>query len=406
MSARLVSALFAASTLLLAAHGFAFCRATTCDPSKDTCSRDSGSCLTTGQPLFWASSCVQVYVQANGAPKQGISFETAKDSVTRAFSAWLSADCGGSAPLIGVQVLGPISCDTAEYNPTQKNANIVLFREDDWPYVGAEDALGFTELHFNPDTGELSDADLEINAFTYKFSVGDPVTDNDLDSMLTHEAGHMLGLAHTLVASATMFGSYTPGTDTQRTLADDDVQAVCAAYPADRAPSRTSCSPRHGFADLCGADQPPNSATDEGTDTDTGSTPVVTGAASKGCNFTASAANQGALWPIALCAALGVCLRRRRRFMGLAVLGGALPLIQCTELTKVDWSMLQQPTAGMGGSAAGTTNANAGTTAEGMSRAGEQSAGGSSADGDNASGENGETGGREMAEGGSGGEAG
>jgi Matrixin len=311
MKARLLSALCGAATLALSSHSFAFCRATTCDPSKDACERDSGACLTTGTPLFWASSCFQVYVQADGAPKQGISFATAKESVSRAFTTWLSADCGGAAPLIDVQVLGPITCATAEYNSTQKNANIVLFREDEWPYIGAEDALGFTHLHFDANTGELWDADLEINAVAYRFSVGDPVTDNDLDSMLTHEAGHMLGLAHTLVTSATMFANYTPGTDTQRTLDDDDIQGVCAAYPAGRMPSRTSCSPRHGFSDLCSAEQPANSATDEGTDQATASS--TSSATAKGCSFSKRAANPGLFWPaLVLGGAVGLRLRRRK----------------------------------------------------------------------------------------------
>jgi hypothetical protein len=310
MKARLLSALFGAATLALASHSSAFCRATTCDPSTAVCARDSASCLATGTPLFWASSCFQVYVQANGAPGQGISFATAKESVSRAFGTWLSADCGGAGPLIDVQVLGPITCDTAEFNQTQKNANIVLFREDEWPYVGAEDALGFTHLTFNANTGELWDADLEINAVAYRFSVGDPVTDNDLDSMLTHEAGHMLGLAHTLVTDATMFASYTPGSDTQRTLADDDVQAVCASYPADRKPSRTSCSPRFGFSDACGAEQPANSATDEGTD----QASAPSGEAPRGCSFAATAPNSGSFWAVAAAScAVGACFRRRRR---------------------------------------------------------------------------------------------
>jgi len=309
MKARLLSALLGAATLALASHSSAFCRATTCDPSKAACERESDSCLITGTPLFWASSCFQVYVQANGAPNQGISFTTAKESVSRAFTAWLSADCGGAAPLIDVRVLGPITCDTAEYNKTQKNANIVLFREDEWPYVGAEDALGFTHLTFNADTGELWDADLEINAVGYRFSVGDPVTDNDLDSMLTHEAGHMLGLAHTLVTDATMFAKYTAGTDSQRTLADDDAQAVCAAYPADRAPSRTSCLPRFGFSDACGAQQPANSATDQGTDQES----APHGEAPRGCSFAATAPNSGLLWAVAAAgSAASVCFRRRR----------------------------------------------------------------------------------------------
>jgi hypothetical protein len=310
MKAPLLSALCGAATLALASHSSAFCRATTCDPSKAACARDSDSCLITGTPLFWASSCFQVYVQANGAPGQGIGFATTKESVSRAFTTWLSADCGGAAPLIDVQVQGPITCDTAEFNKTKKNANIVLFREDEWPYIGAEDALGFTHLTFNAETGELWDADLEINAVAYRFSVGDPVTNNDLDAMLTHEAGHMLGLAHTQVKDATMFATYTPGSDTQRTLADDDVQAVCASYPADRTPSRTSCSPRFGFSDACGADQPANSATHQGTD----QASAPHGETPRGCSFSATTPDSG-LWGAVAAAgcAVSVCFGRRRR---------------------------------------------------------------------------------------------
>jgi Matrixin len=301
MSTRLTAALLGAAVFALASRGSAFCRATTC--ADTSCDRDENNCLTTGTPLFWASSCMQVYVQANGAPTQGISFDTAKASVGRAFNAWLTADCGGAAPYLEVQVLGPISCDTAEYNSTQRNANIVLFREDDWPYIGAEDALGFTDLHFDSNTGELWDADLEVNAFAYTFSVGDPVTANDLDAMLTHEAGHMLGLAHTPVSDATMFATYMPGSKTQRTLADDDVQAVCAAYPADRMPSTTSCTPRHGFSDACAADQPANDKEDA---------QVAAASTSKGCAIAAPASDWCPAPLAALCAALAVCWGRRR----------------------------------------------------------------------------------------------
>jgi Matrixin len=312
MNVRLVSTLLASGVFALSAHGQAFCRATTCDPSTGACERDDSSCLITGKPLFWASSCMQVYVQADGSPQDGIDFATAEQSVRRAFDAWLSTDCGSTSPLLDVQVLGPITCGTGEYNSTQHNANIVVFRDDQWPYPASEDTLGFTDLHFNADTGELWDADLEINSFNYRFSVGDPVTDNDLDSMLTHEAGHMLGLAHTLVKDATMFASYTPGTSSLRTLADDDVQAVCAAYAPDRVPSRTSCSPRHGFSDACGAQQPANSATDEGTDQETSSNGGD--ATSKGCAIAnvPSTGARGTLWA-ALGVACGFALRRSRR---------------------------------------------------------------------------------------------
>ena len=314
MSKRRASALLGLALFALSGHSSAFCRATTCDPSKKDCIPDSAGCLTAGIPLFWASNCVQVYVQADGSAAQGISFLTTKETVSRAFATWLSTDCGGgAAPSLDVQVLGPISCDASEYNKTKKNANIVMFRDEQWPYPGSEDALAFTHLQFNSDTGELSDADLEINSFEFEFSVGDPPTKNDFESMLTHEAGHLLGLAHTKVVNATMYAKYVEGTSTLRDLATDDEKGICAAYPPSRVPSRTSCSPRHGFSDLCGAQQPENSATNEGTDQeappDSAAPPK-----SKACTFAGATPVSGEAAPLlSALGALGVYVARRRR---------------------------------------------------------------------------------------------
>ena len=78
----------------------------------------------------------------------------------------------------------------------------------------------------------------------------------DLQSILTHEAGHFLGLAHSPDAEATMAAQYYEGTTTFRSLAADDVAAVCAAYPP-KAIDVETCNPipRHGFSELCAADQ-------------------------------------------------------------------------------------------------------------------------------------------------------
>ena len=122
-----------------------------------------------------------------------------------------------------------------EYNSTQNNANILAVRDDEWPYVGAEDALAFTHLHFDTDTGELYDADIEVNSVIQRYSVSEPVNGADLDSVLTHEVGHLLGLSHTLVTDATMYASYTEGTDSLRTLTDDDVHGVCDLSARSRA---------------------------------------------------------------------------------------------------------------------------------------------------------------------------
>jgi len=262
MNARALRTALAACSLLLSLLGarqaLAFCQATTCDPNKTKCSTSAEGCFTSGFPLSWASRCVTVSVQADAAPKQHIDYRAARSSVERAFAAWTKAHCDGDSPSIRVVVNGPVSCDASEYNSDRGNANIVVFRERDWPYPGGEDALGMTMIRFDPMSGEIWDADIEINAVDEPLSVGEPVAGAvDLDSLLTHEAGHLLGLGHnTLDESTTMFPGYHTGSIELRSLADDDIAGVCGIYPPDRQASSANCEPRHGFSDLCGAEQP------------------------------------------------------------------------------------------------------------------------------------------------------
>jgi Matrixin len=302
LSAALLAALFCAHS------ASAFCQATTCDPTKleDMCQFNAQNCLTVGQPLAWQSNCVTVSVQAAGAPKQNIDYDAAAGSVTRAFAAWINATCTGGTPSITVHVTGPISCDASEYNSDGGNANIVVFREDTWPYVGGEDALGLTSVHFEPATGAIWDSDIEINAVDASLSIGDPVPPNsvDLDSLLTHEAGHLLGMAHTTDSTATMFPGYQEGTNTLRTLAPDDISGICAIYPPTRKASSTSCEPRHGYSDLCGAQQAVQM-----TEIDATTSGAVT---SKGCGVSTRSSRTPSL-PSLVAALAGFALMRLRR---------------------------------------------------------------------------------------------
>ncbi len=263
MKARALRALlaFVLPGLLLctSAQALAFCRATTCNPAKQTCQRDpTTQCLVSGVPLYWASDCLSISVQADGSPKAGIAYAAAEASVKRAFAAWTNVDCEGARPSLRVNVSGPVSCDTSEYSGEHRNANIVMFRENGWPYPGSEDALGFTFVRFDleDEPGALWDTDIEVNALAEPLSLGEPQSNEvDLDSLLTHEAGHVLGFGHTLDLFATMVAGYETGTDELKSLGLDDVAAMCAAYPAGRRASSTSCEPRHGFSEACAIDQ-------------------------------------------------------------------------------------------------------------------------------------------------------
>jgi len=260
MSPRWLTVLASLSILIATPAAWAFCRATTCNPEASHCSPNQAGCLRDGYPLFWESSCITVSVQADGAPKAGIDYDAARATVERAFEAWTSVECpGGGNPSIHVEVQGPVACSEAEYNSKQNNANIVMFHDDSWPYAGkSPDELGFTRLNFDLDSGALYDADIELNAVSAKLSVGRmPSPDEiDLDSVVTHEVGHLLGLNHSTETESTLRAGYDNGSIELRTPSADDVAGICAIYPPNRKPTSDGCEPRHGFSELCAAEQP------------------------------------------------------------------------------------------------------------------------------------------------------
>ena len=251
---------------LVPARAHAFCRTTTAAvPANYDAARNG--CITSGLLLFWKGACVTYAIERNAAT--GIPLESATSIIAQAFSTWTSSTCPDSGARVGITVtdLGPVDCAEVRYNSGSPNQNLIVFRESSWPYTDANNTLGLTTVTFNAENGEIYDADMEINATGQNLSISDPVPANgfDLLSVITHEAGHFLGLAHATSSTATMFASYKPGTTTLRSLTPDDVNGVCAMYPdeatrivdakvvASEVMAADKCNPvpRHGFTTKC-----------------------------------------------------------------------------------------------------------------------------------------------------------
>jgi hypothetical protein len=150
----------------------------------------------------------------------------------------------------------PVSCKKSEYNKEGKNLNVVLFQDDDWQYRGIDSTLAKTSVTYNDETGEIYDADIEVNTANNPMTITDdgPKIRYDLQAILTHEVGHFIGIAHSPESSAVMYASYSPGSIEQRTLTPDDVAAVCAIYPPKRA-AACNVEPRGGFSPTCGTEE-------------------------------------------------------------------------------------------------------------------------------------------------------
>src|SRR6476659_10674151 len=107
----------------------------------------------------------------------------------------------------------------------------------------SETTTGRTRVFFDPETGNIAEADISINprpsaedGTQLQFSTDGTPGTYDLEATFTHEIGHLLGLDHSAVLSSTMQsrqafnGTFGLPDLTERTLSEDDRQKVVSLY--------------------------------------------------------------------------------------------------------------------------------------------------------------------------------
>lgn len=237
--------------LFAASPAAAFCPTRTCQRAIQQCDIRGQDCVIAGHALFRSSNCVTFNVQAEGSPRLGLDAAGLERLVSDAFRRWTTVDCGdGAHPSIYAESLGPAECHEVQCNCTQGNANIFMVN-DTWTIPGAANAYALTTVFFSWSTGEIRDADVEINGSVDDLQWADSAQGVDLPSILTHEVGHFLGLGHSPDdPAAVMRLRYSPGQDL-RELTADDVAGICSIYPPGRATTDV-CAPANGFAGDCG----------------------------------------------------------------------------------------------------------------------------------------------------------
>lgn len=231
---------------LLPDDAAAFCRSTACKGS--ACDLDDDGCPATGAKLFWNRPCIGYSLQKNGT--QLLPMEDVRKAVRKAFFNWSALNCGGGETAsLTFGELADTPCNTTLFDPAGANVNVVIFKDDEWIYKGEDNTLAKAVLHYDAKTGQVLDADIEVNTASNFFTAGGGAVKFDLETVLTHEVGHFLGLSHSPDPESIMFASYEKGT--KRKLSVDDIAAICAVYPPG---SKQTCdlTPAGGF-DTCTA---------------------------------------------------------------------------------------------------------------------------------------------------------
>lgn len=254
--------------LLFAAHATGACRTTTCDrvdpPANCPVKTDMCACTTAAVAIKikWPDTCVSTSVNSQGSVKRSITADDMRAIVHGAFQKWTtSAQCqSGGSPSFVVDTFPDVNCtdvtgDDAGYKSGGPNYNVWIFRDgdDEWPYdsVG-ENAIAITTTQFSRDTGEIYDSDVELNSRDNDFATPDTMGPSrmDLASVVQHESGHFLGLAHSCVADAVMQPTLDLGV-VRRDLSSDDISGICEAYPPNHLNPTCNPEPRHGFSTEC-----------------------------------------------------------------------------------------------------------------------------------------------------------
>ncbi len=107
----------------------------------------------------------------------------------------------------------------------------------------SDSTTGRTRVFFDPETGNIAEADISINprprdgdGTELQFSTDGTPDTYDLEATFTHEIGHLLGLDHSPVLSSTMQGrqafngTFGMPAFNERTLSEDDRQKVRSLY--------------------------------------------------------------------------------------------------------------------------------------------------------------------------------
>ena len=224
----------AIATLLAPAPASAFERTQTCYLGRPL---SELGCADGEQPAFvdWRRACVPWRIDHTTVGERFFPI------IIQSFQTW--NEVAGS--YINLQYAGLTNQSAIGYDcrtDPDRNVNLVRFTEH---WNRSNQIIALTTVTYHSKTGEIYDADIELNTDRFALDdvdIPDVIADEtmDLQSVMTHEVGHFIGLDHSSDASyegnqnythATMYANTSFGSKSQRVLDDDDIQGISAIYP-------------------------------------------------------------------------------------------------------------------------------------------------------------------------------
>jgi len=188
-------------------------------------------------PLRWHDSELPLQYRVNST-NNDMTPQQAVNTITDSFATWDAVTTSSVATSYG----GTTGATGFNMNDNQSTLSFIDLDNDvNYPTIGLTVISYYagSSGNFVVSGGRvfdrIIDADIVFNDDEVTFVPGTETpqgSEFDLQSVATHEIGHVFGLNHSDVSSATMYAYGTAGSTAQRTLERDDVDAISYVYTA------------------------------------------------------------------------------------------------------------------------------------------------------------------------------
>ncbi len=180
-----------------------------------------------GNPLFWpAPGAISIVINSTGSAD--IPDGSHETSIRSAIRSW--NDVTGTTMNL-VEDASPASQARTDWPST--GIHLVMFDESNTSgfFPGGSGIVAITPVWFFSG-GSISDADILFNGSQFSFSTDAASSSMDVEDVVAHELGHLLGLDHSGHGGATMYPFVSGSVTAHRSLSLDEVGGMRDAYPS------------------------------------------------------------------------------------------------------------------------------------------------------------------------------